>query len=755
VVVPVDLAGRPSFATLVRRVTRSLADAVAHRALPFDQLVRALDVDRDPRRIPLCDIMFAPPGGDVRLSLPRVSVTRRPPERTSVAADLTLTIERGCPVAGSLAYRTCLFDRMSVARLLGQLRTLLDAALANPDLSIDLLPLDDRYRLRTIVHDGDRIAAALQDARPAHELCRARALRWPDAPAVAWQGRIVTYAELAANAAAVNALLPAAAGTPVAVRMATGPSQVAAVLGVLQSGAHVVCLHRGDTGERGRALLRSLRPGHVLVDQPVGTDPLALWYADELGGRVIDVSGVGTSDTRIAPTDMTGRAYVTYTSGSTGTPKVIPQSHATLAQFATWFARQFHIGPGVRVAQWTAPGYDASLCEMFAALVSGATLCPVPDRMRASPGLIVDWLAEHRVTIFQTVPSFARQLLAMLRRRGGAHRLRSLTHLLLAGEELAGELANGLRATLPHAQLVNLYGPTESVLATWHEITGPVHGSVPIGRPIPGRQVLVLDEADLPCPTGVTGEIVLRGPYLTSGYLGAAGDTAAFASLPARPEFGIAAGPCYRTGDLARLRWDGTLEFRGRKDFQVKINGIRVELGDIEAALTAHASVAECTVVAIPRANGTATRLCAYVVPRRGPSGAALGGADEWRNALRSRFGRAMPPVLLRTVIGLPRGSSGKVDRHRLPSPWAARAALRMPVTSVTNDVTAIWTTVLGDTPSDDFFAAGGHSLLALELLAAVRDRFGVTVALPDFLADPTIAGIRSLVEMTAIAPSA
>jgi amino acid adenylation domain-containing protein len=754
-VVCVDLSGRPSFATVVDQVGRSLA--AAYRAPSFDALVRALDVDRDPRRIPLCDIMFRPPVADAPLSLPGLSVTRRHVEPASVAADLTLALDADSPsVRGSLAYRSCLFDSSSVTRLLGQLRTLLDAALASPGLPIGDLPLEDRRRLRASVRAADGIAAALQDARPAHELFRACARRWPDAAAIRWQDRIVTYAELAAHAAAIRAVLPDAAGRPVVVRMATGPTQVAAVLGVLAAGAYVVCLGDGDAGERGRTVLADLRPSHVLVDRQAGADPLARWYADEFAGRVVDVSTGGPAGRPIVvPASLSDRAYVTYTSGSTGTPKGIPHNHGTLGQFTTWFAQRFDIGPGTRLAQWAAPGYDASLCESLVALVAGATLCPVPERVRSHPGLVVDWLAEQHVTVFQTVPGFARQILRVLTRRGSAHRLRSLSQLLLAGEQLPGDLANGLRAALPHVRLVNLYGPTESILATCHEITGDVHGTVPIGGPIPGRQVLVLDADGKPCPTGVTGEIVLRGPYVTAGYVGDAVDTAAFAPLRARPEFGIPGGPCYRTGDLGRLRWDGTLEFRGRKDFQVKFNGIRVELGGIEAALAEQASVAECAVVAIPRAAGLAARLVAYVVPRRGARGEALGGIREWQAALRGRFGRSMPPVALRTMIGLPRGIGGKVDRSRLPSPWATVRTARRPATPVARRVAAVWVELLGSARVDNFFAAGGHSLLALVLLARIREWFGISVPLVDFLADPTLTGTCALVESTLAAPVA
>jgi hypothetical protein len=249
----------------------------------------------------------------------------------------------------------------------------------------------------------------------------------------------------------------------------------------------------------------------------------------------------------------------------------------------------------------------------------------------------------------------------------------------------------------------------------------------------------------------VTGHIVLRSPYLTSGYIGAAeSDRFAFGMLASRPRYGITGGACYRTGDLGRRRWDGALEFRGRGDFQVKFNGIRLELTDIEAALTAHESVAECAVVALTGQDGLVSRLVGYVVPRRTPAGAAAGAADDWRAALRQRFGRSMPPVSFRTMIGLPRGIGGKVDRKQLPDPGPSTADTAAPPGSRTErDIAAIWAGLTGTQPvgAESFFASGGHSLLAIELLDQVRARFGVVISLPDFYADPSVPCLAALVE--------
>lgn len=519
-------------------------------------------------------------------------------------------------------------------------------------------------------------------------------------------GTRLSYRELGTRSAAVAHALRAVEGRPVAVRMPRGAGQVVAVLGALRAGAYVVCLGAGDVGDRGRAMLGELGPAALVG----ADDALARWFRDELGGEVVDparlagapaapagrdqahpakasaapagrdqarpagasAAPIGRDQARPAGApsasagrdpahvtdasavpagrDPADRAYVAYTSGTTGRPKGIPHTHGTLSQFVTWFAGEFGIGPGSRVAQWAMPGYDANLMEIFAALTAGATLCPVPERIRTNPERIVDWLAAERITHFQTVPSFARTCRHVLRE------LPDLGHLLLAGEPLTGELAGDLRALLPAVRLVNLYGPTESILATWFEVDGPVRGAVPVGGPVPGRRVLVVDGDDGPCPAGVTGEIVILGRHVTPGYVGAsAKERSAFRPLAGLPL------PTYRTGDRGRWREDGVLEFRGRGDSQVKFNGSRLELADLEETLAAQGSVAECAVRAEVDADGLVTRLVAYIVPR--DPGAARAA---WRGAVRRTFGDAMPPLVFKIFKELPRNAGGKVDRSRL-----------------------------------------------------------------------------------------
>lgn len=745
-----DFADRPTFDEHLHRVAVTARAARANAEVPFDRVVRALGVDRDPRRLPLVDAtLVSAARPELRLAGARVRAV--PVDRCAVHTDVTLTVHQiDAAVAGSLAYRASLFDHDSARRLLDQLHTLLTAALDQPGLPVDELPLEHPALVRSVTQAANRIRPTDHDDRTVTERVRAFAARYPDAPALAWDGGTVTYGELVREANAITGALRrhgALDGAAVAVRLPQSPHQVAALLGVLDAGAHLVCLSTGDSGERGRAILADLRPVCLLTHGKAAEDELATWFRDELGGRVIDLPGTDTAaDAGLAypaPAMADGLAYVAYTSGSTGRPKGIPTTHASFAQFVGWFTDEFRVGPGSRVAQWAAPGYDASLVETFAALTSGATLCPVPDRLRANPEKIVGWLAAERVTLFQTVPTFAREVLRAIAAGGEART--ALDHILLAGEALSGELANALRATLPSARLVNLYGPTETILATWHEVDAETAGTVPIGQPIPGRQVLVLDDHDRPCPTGVTGHLVIVSPHVTPGYTGAAaGERTAF-EPPAETEgYGIAPDRCYRTGDFGRRRWDGWLEFRGRRDLQVKFQGNRVELTDIEAALAEDESIAECAVVAVANTDGLVNRLVAHVVPARDQAGRALGSPKYWRTVLHARFGRSKYPVSFHTMLGLPRNLGGKVDRRRLPVPTPGAAPA---MSSADEAIAAVWSEVLGAVPAgtdETFFAAGGHSLLVPVLLSRVRERLGVEVPLRDFLTDPTIAGLSA-----------
>lgn len=744
-----DFAGAPSFRELTRRVARVAQEASDHRMLGFRHLVRALEADRDPRRIPFCDAMFVLREPEAALELSGLEVRPRLLGTGTVGTDLTLTVDQVAPsVAGTLAFRDDLFGMEQASMVLAQLRVLLGAALAAPDVPLDELPLDTAYRGAATARATDRIDDAVVIDEPVQESVRRHAALAPDSAAVVWSGGVLTYGALEREVTMVADHLQAfdVAGAAVAVRMTPGARQVAASLGALRAGAHLIWLGTGELGERGRAVLSATPPACLLGEWDQDEDDLAHWYRDELGGRIVDIGGV----VRGGPVRQAGEpvapqetAYIAYTSGSTGTPKGIPQTHLAFAQFVHWLAETCETGPGARVAQWVAPEHDPSLCEVFATLAAGGTLYPVPQKIRVHPGKLLDWLVSERITFLQTVPSFASELLKEIEDRGAGERLGALKCLVLMGEALPRELANALRAALPSVRLVNMYGPTETIAATWHEISSPVDGVVPIGEPIPGRQVLLLGDDDRPCPAGVTGEIVIRSPYVTRGYVGG-GNGEAF-----RPVRGLGTDVrCYRTGDLARLRWDGLLEFRGRRDLQVKLQGNRLELAEVEAALAEHDSVAECAVVSVSDERGLVVRLITYVRARKASPGRA--DTETWRGHLRRRFGDAVRLISFEPVSApLPRTAGGKVDRRRLPKPRARSLAARPPRPGTEQELAAIWA-ALGVHPAtalEGFFTAGGDSVLIPALGDHVRARFGVDVPVAEFFAHSTLAGMAALIE--------
>ncbi|WP_162907358.1 amino acid adenylation domain-containing protein [Allorhizocola rhizosphaerae] len=501
---------------------------------------------------------------------------------------------------------------------------------------------------------------------PVHEAIGRRAAQAPGAIAFADGDATVTYHELDRDAHRIAGALQRLGGVaerPVALRLASGARQVAASLGVLRAGGYLLWFGDGETGESSRAILAESRPGMLLVDGDPAEDPLASWYGKECGGRAADLRALERGEPAAPPTlsrsDLSRPAYLAYTSGSTGRPKGVVQTHEALAQFAGWLGAEFRLGPGCRVAQWTAVEHDPAICEIFATLAAGGTVCPVPPGIRTNPERLVAWLGARGITFLQTVPTVAREILRVV--TGLPAPWGSLECLVLMGEAVPVRLATSLRAALPSVRLANIYGPTETIAATWYDITGAESGTVPIGRPIPGRQVFVVDDGDRPCPPGVIGQIVVRSRYVGDGYLGGRAGAEAF-----RPLDGVDPVPghrFYRTGDLGCHRADGLLEFRGRADLQVKLAGTRVELTDVETVLAEHETVAECAVVAGVDADGLVTHLTAYVVPSlRPPPDSAV-----WRAHLRRRFGTKLRLVSFVALDEpLPRNVSGKVDRRRL-----------------------------------------------------------------------------------------
>jgi amino acid adenylation domain-containing protein len=563
----------------------------------------------------------------------------------------------------------------------------------------------------------------------------------PQALAVSGVSERLTYEELDARADHIaGALADAGVGKeqPVMVLAERGPDLVACLLGTLVAGGAFVCLNSQHPFQRLHQILAAVSPKAVIADDGwwslygslIRAQFPEVAYVDPKGGVRRELAPSAT----VEPGDL---AYITFTSGSTGRPKGIPHCHATLSQFVAWQGDAFGIDPSTRVAQLAPQGFDVSYCEIFGALCRGASLHIAPEAVRADPAQLAAWLRQERISLLQIVPAHWRALLTEL--PATARRpLPDLATVMFVGEALTPSLVAQSRARLdPVPQFFNVYGPTEVVAATYYEV-GEIPDdlfSVPIGKPIPGREILLVGEAD-----GV-GEIHIRSPHLTKGYLYNGLETRQrFIQNPLHADY---LDLVYRTGDLARRLPGGELVFVGRCDHQVKILGQRIELEEVEAAIVGTGEVAEAVATVHSLRDGEQS-LIAYIVPR----GAVDPGAV--RDRLTEILPRCMVPASLIPVERLPRNANGKIDRDAIRNwdvPLPTDDGEQAPGSVLEKAIAEIWRELLGVASIGrhvDLFSLGGDSLLATRLISRVRARLGVRVSLGAFFETPTIAGLAA-----------
>jgi amino acid adenylation domain-containing protein len=433
-------------------------------------------------------------------------------------------------------------------------------------------------------------------------------------------------------------------------------------------------------------------------------------------------------------------AYVIYTSGSTGRPKGVAVTHAGLAAFAAAEAAHYQVRPGDRVLQFSSPSFDASILELCMSLPAGAALVTPP------PGpLVGDQLASVLAGEHITHALIPPAALATIPVQSAARGLPSFRTVIVGGDACTADLAD---RWAPGRRMINSYGPTETtVVATWSQPLHPGQGTPPIGRPIPGTTVYLLDARLQPVPAGSYGQLYIAGAGVARGYLGRPGLTAErFLACP----FGPPGTRMYATGDLARWNHDGELDFAGRADQQVKIRGFRIEPGEIETALRGHPAITDAAVIAREDSPGSpgAKRLAAYLVPAAGqhPDPAAL------RTHLAQTLPDYMIPAAFITLDALPLTPNGKLDRRALPAPETAHASTphAAPRTDTEQALAAIWADVLGlehISIHDNFFELGGDSLRSVGIATRAKAAFDIDLTPRDVLTTQTISELAELVE--------
>ncbi|WP_405471658.1 amino acid adenylation domain-containing protein [Streptomyces canus] len=563
-----------------------------------------------------------------------------------------------------------------------------------------------------------------------------QAFRTPHAVAVADGERAVTYEELdraSARMARLLGNLGAGPETLVGVSLPRGVGLVVALLGVWRAGAGYVPLDPDQPTARLTSLIRESGAGLVLA-APELEHPVA-----EAGARRVDPAAADAElpdPARPLPAaDPDGVAYAIFTSGSTGTPKAVAVTHAGIANRVGWTVGRHALGAGDRVLQKTTIGFDAAGWEIFAPLVSGGTVVLAPAGAERDPAGLLRAVAEQGITVLQVVPS----VLRLLVEEGDWSGCGSLRLLFSAGEALHAELVARVRE-LAGAELEvwNTYGPTECSIDVTAFATDPAvtSGPVPIGRPLPGLKALVLDPSGTPVPVGVPGELYVGGVGVARGYAGRPELTAErFVPDPYEPGARL-----YRTGDQVRWRADRTLEYLGRLDHQVKVNGVRIEPGEIEAALAAHPSVTGAVVVPYESEDG-GKRLAAHLTT----DGPAPGSA-ELRVFLAERLPESHVPSFFHVLDAFPLLASGKADRAALPTPAelaaASRAGFVAPRDAAEELVAGVWAELLGREQVgalDDFFALGGTSLQLTRLAARLRAASGEKISLRGLFGATTV----------------
>jgi amino acid adenylation domain-containing protein len=759
----IDLSGEPTFDELTDRVQHITGRAHEWQDVPLDRLIGALGLPRDPARNPLFQVMFSFHDSQLpELDFAGVRGTVLERSNNSAKTDLSVVVlpraeqrvghnvaDDDAPITLIWEYATDLFDASTMRAMAGHYQMLLDAATSRPGVAVDGQPLMTAAERDAVIGRCQGTVTSFPARRTITEVFADQVAARPDAVALVCADRTYRYAELDQRANRIAQLLHAhgvGADVPVGVLLERGDQMIITLLAVLKAGGGYLPLDPGYPAER-LSRMMSDTAARVVVTRS------DLWARLDLDADTVIKLDESAGELAAAPLTApvcaarpNSMAYVLFTSGSTGQPKGVVVEHRSVLRLACE-TDYMTFGPDERIAQVADASFDAFTFEVWGALLHGGAVHVLSNDTLLAPGGLGQALREQRVTsMFLTSALFT----DVMTYHPGT--FAGLTNLLVGGDALnVGRVRALLGRPGRPARLINGYGPTETTtFAVCHliEAVPPDAVCVPIGRPIANTSGYVLDQHLCPVPAGVRGELYIGGPGVARGYANRPALTAQ-RFLP--DPFAGNGARMYRTGDVVRHRSDGLIEFLGRIDNQVKIRGFRVEPGEVEAALTAHPTIDRAVVVPYDDEGG-GRRLAAYLVPASGAAGVSV-------TDLRAFLTTKVPPYLMPSVYiaipELPLTRSGKLDRAALPPLEQALPAADHYAPAVTPterdlaDLVAEMTGAARVGVSDDFFAIGGNSLLAMRLVTRANERFAGTVRLSEFLRAPTVAGLAAQVEAT------
>jgi amino acid adenylation domain-containing protein/thioester reductase-like protein len=780
-VLRLPLQDNPSFVALLKRVRQVAIEAYAHQDVPFQQVVEALQIQRNLSHTPIFQVMFDLDRDLLMQSeLPGLTLTPVLVEQVTAIFDLSLSMkETPEGLRGYWEYNSDLFDRETIARWSGHFQTLLARIVANPDCSVGELPLLTDGERNQLLGEWNSTQADCPSPQCVHQLFEAQVQKTPLSVAVEFAGESLTYRELNERANQLAHHLQGLGVGPevlVGICLERSIEMIVGILGILKAGGAYVPLDPSYPQERLAYILSDSQISLLLTQEKlIAGLPLS-------GATVVCLQRDWAAIAKNSPTEPHANvqpenlAYVIYTSGSTGQPKGVLIEHRALANFTQGAIDVYQINQPDRVLQFASLSFDVAAEEIYPCLSVGGTLVLRTDEMLRDAATFVRDCADWEITVLNLPTAYWQQLMSEL--AAGALTFPSSLRLVIIGsEQVTAEICRMWQkctAGLPQApKFINGYGPTETtVTVTTCDLSewiakNPESPVVPIGRPVGKVRVCVLDRNQQLVPIGIPGELHIGGATLARGYHNRPELTAE----KFIPNIAVqsTSDRLYKTGDIVRYLADGNLEFIGRTDSQVKIRGFRIELGEIEAALGQHPDVREVAVVCREDTPGN-KRLIAYVVSNQSAA-YLLDTQEKWktlqrklsgslRDYLKQKLPDYMVPSAFVLMEALPLTPNGKVDRRALPAPDLRPeldGSFVAPRTAIEEKLACIWAEVLNLELvgiNDNFFELGGHSLKATQLMSQLRAAFKIELPLRQLFENPTVAELAATIASTAQNPA-
>jgi amino acid adenylation domain-containing protein len=748
-----DLSGQPTFRELLARVREMALDAYANQHLPFEKLVEALHPSRDISHPPLFQVLFDYNNVPMpKMELPNLTATRVDLDAGTAKFDLSLELtETANEIRGFFEYSTDLFTADRIDRMSEHFERLLEGIADDPNQKISRLPLMSEKELQTVLIDWNDTAEAHREDLSIHGRFEAQVEETPDRRSVIFDGKSQTYGELNRYANKLAHFMIGSGikpGSRIGICVERSPEMIGCLLGALKAGCQYVPLDPNYPKKRLEFMIEDADISLLLTKSDL------LERLPKCSSQVFEVdTGFDLLDSQSEENPCLavagdGAAYVIYTSGSTGRPKGVIGTHRGAINRFEWMWKKYGFAPDEVCCQKTSLSFVDSVWEIFGPLLQGIPSVIIPDEITREPDRFIETLAANAVTRLVAVPSLLEMLLTGNEDLG--KKLPALKYCVSSGEALSADLCRRFQEALPGTVLLNLYGSSEaSADSTYYEVTpNDKHAMTmaPIGRPVSNTQVYILDRHCLPVPIGIPGELHIGGAGLAAGYINRSDLTSQrFIKNPFTADSRDTR--LYKAGDIARFRQDGNIEYLGRVDDQVKIRGMRVELGEIEAALRQHDDITQAAVVVSENVHGN-INLVAYVVTNN-QSLVDTG----LRVFLRRNLPEHMLPSFLIFVDALPATPSGKLDRRALRESEEFRVTPNREISDPRDDIerqlTTIWKNVLGlesISITDNFFDLGGHSLLAVKLFYEIEQVIGRKLALATLFQAPTIEQLASVI---------